>query len=96
MFDHFDDCMVLMLYCSFCNIVCGIKNIVFVFTYILSEYPPVYRNKDEIDATDLLRSKLQEIGTAYPDASLFLVGDINVRAKKYNDFNPQNDFATDV
>ena len=68
------------------------KKIVFVFTYISPEYSPIYRNKDET-GIDLLWSKLEEICTVYPDASLFLAGNMNARTKNFNDFIPQNDFT---
>ena len=89
-FENFDDCVILYFSCTD---LCDIPNdFVFVFTYVSPEYSPIYASSDD-NGIELLNNKLSIISSSYPNAYIFLAGDLNARIKDFQDFIHQDDLT---
>ena len=65
----------------------NINDIIMVFTYISPENSPIYVHANE-SGIETLSMKLEQIITLYPEAYLFLAGDLNSRIKDFLDYVP--------
>ena len=89
-FDHFNDCVVLYFSCkSTCHIS---HDLILFFTYVSPEYSPIYSHNDG-NGIELLSEKMQVVVSTYPDAYLFIAGDLNARVKDFIDYIPDDDIS---
>lgn len=86
-FEHLSECVVMILDGHFFS---SLNDIILVFTYISPENSPIYEY-DNDNGIEILSMKLEQIITQYPEAHLFLTGDLNSRIKDFMDYVPGDD-----
>ena len=59
------------------------------FTYIAPENSPIYTEED--NGITILNERISEVILQYPNAELFLAGDLNARISTMQDFIPEDD-----
>ena len=85
-FDHLSECVVLILEGHHFRFL---TDVILVCTYVSPENS-IY-SKDNDDGIEILSTKLDQIVRQYPEASLFLAGDLNARIKQFMDYVPGDD-----
>ena len=90
MFKNFDDCVILYLSCT--DLYDISNDLVFAFTYVSPEYSPIYASSDD-SGIELLNNKLSIISCSYPNAYIFLAGDLSARTKDFQDYIHQDDLT---
>ena len=81
-FDHITESVVLLIDAK-SNI--HVNDIILIFTYVSPEYSSIYSNEDN-NGIEILNTNISQIKGNYPNAELFLAGDLNSRIKNLNDF----------
>ena len=85
-FENFRECVVLLFKAASHH---RQNDLIMLFTYIPPEYSPVYTQED--NGIVLLNENINEILLRYPNAELFLSGDLNSRIADLQDFIPFDD-----
>ena len=85
-FQEFKECVVLLLKA---DIFHRKKDLVMYFTYIAPENSPIYTEED--NGITILNERISEVSLQYPDAELFLAGDLNACISTMQDFIPEDD-----
>ena len=82
-FEKFRECIVLLFKA---DTFYRQNDLIMIFTYIAPEYSPVYAQED--NGIILLNENINEILLRYPNADLFVSGDLNSRIADLQDFIP--------
>ena len=85
-FSHFNECVVLLFNA---NTFHRNEDLIMFFTYVAPEKSPIYT--DEENGIEILNDKISEIVSQYPEAELFVAGDLNARIADMQDFIPFDD-----
>lgn len=72
-FKDFSECVVLLIDAKK---FIGINDILMIFAYVSPENSPIYSEQNP-NGIDLLNDKLSDIISSYPNAEIFLAGDLN-------------------
>ena len=85
-FEYFTECVVLWFSA---DVFHRENDLILFFTYVAPENSPIYA--DEGNGIVLLNNKISEVVSEYPNAEIFLAGDLNSRISDFQDFIPSDD-----
>ena len=88
-FNNISECVILILDGNFFQ---SINDVILIFAYVSPENSPFYAENDS-NGIENLNINLEKIVTKYPEAHLFLVGDLNSRIKDFLDYVPDDDVS---
>ena len=81
-FLHFKDCAILIIKCDLFNLP---NDIAMTFPYVSPEGSSIYDGTDSNNGIEILEDKMLENVMKYPNANLFIAGDLNIRCGNLQD-----------
>lgn len=81
-FSHVSENVILLLDGSFFR---NVNDIILIFAYVSPDKSPIYTDEND-NGIEILSTNIEQIVTEYPDAELFLAGDLNSRIKDFADY----------